>query len=70
MSYAYGKYTMHERSVMEEEFRRLISIIPVWRQLELFSMEKDEAEGDLQIHQTNFSEHWNINTTDWGNENA
>lgn len=70
MSYAYEKYTMHERAIMEAEFRRLVSIIPVWRQLELFSMEKDEAEGNLQIHQTNFAEHWNMKTVDWGNENA
>lgn len=58
MTYSYEKYSMHERAVMEAEFRRLVSIIPVFRQKELFDMEKHEAELSLFTVQISFDQHW------------
>ena len=58
MSFSYEKYSMHERAVMEAEFRRLVSIIPVSRQKELFDMEKHEAELELFTVQISFDQHW------------
>lgn len=58
MTWNYEKYTMLERAEMEQEFRRLISIIPVFRQRELFEMEKHEAEIALLITKTDFDQHW------------
>ncbi len=45
---------------MEQEFCHLISIIPVWRQKELFAMEKESAERNMTALQINFAEHWEI----------
>jgi hypothetical protein len=58
MSYSYQKWTEDQKVKMEREFRHLLSIIPVWRQKELFVMEMDEAKGALMIHEANFEEHW------------
>lgn len=58
MSYSYQKRTEDQKIKMEREFRHLLSIIPVWRQKELFVMEMDEAIDALMIHKTNFEEHW------------
>jgi hypothetical protein len=58
MSWEYQKYTNDERVKMEQEFRHLISIIPVWRQLELSCLEKEFAERKLFAVQANFQEHW------------
>jgi hypothetical protein len=58
MSWEYGKYTHHEKAKMEQEFRHLISIIPVWRQKELFAMEKESAERNMNALRVNFDEHW------------
>ena len=58
MTYSYEKYSMHDRAVMEAEFRRLVSIIPVSRQKELFDAEKHEAELALFSVQISFDQHW------------
>ena len=58
MSWEYTKYTQDEKIKMEREFRRLLSIIPVWKQKELFVMEMDEAKRALMIHESNFEAHW------------
>lgn len=60
MSWEYDKYTHHEKAKMEQEFRHLISVIPVWRQKELFAMEKESAERNIAGLQINFVEHWDI----------
>ena len=60
MSWEYDKYTHNEKTLMEQEFRHLISIIPVWRQKELFAMEKESAERNMTALQVNFTEHWEI----------
>jgi len=59
MNHPYHKWTEEQKIRMEAEFRDLISIIPVWRQKELFQMEMDEAKSALMIHETNFENHWN-----------
>lgn len=64
MSWEYQKYTNGEKIKMEQEFRHLLSIIPVWRQAELISMEKESALGALMIHQANFEEHWTVKFVD------
>lgn len=58
MSYSYQKWTEEQKVKMEREFRHLVSIIPVWRQKELFQIEMDEAKGALMIHESNFEDHW------------
>jgi len=58
MSWEYGKYTNGEKIKMEQEFRHLLSIIPVWRQLELISMEKESAEKKVAQTAKMFEEHW------------
>ena len=60
MSWEYDKYTNNEKTLMEQEFCHLISIIPVWRQKELFAMEKESAERNIAALQINFVEHWEI----------
>ncbi len=60
MSWEYDKYTHNEKALMEQEFCHLISIIPVWRQKELFAMEKESAERNIAALQINFVEHWEI----------
>jgi hypothetical protein len=60
MSWEYDKYTNNEKTLMEQEFRHLISIIPVWRQKELSAMEKESAERNITALQINFVEHWEI----------
>ena len=60
MSWEYDKYTNNEKTLMEQEFCHLISIIPVWRQKELFAMEKESAERNITALQINFVEHWEI----------
>jgi hypothetical protein len=60
MSWEYDKYKHHEKAKMEQEFRHLVSIIPVWRQKELFAMEKESAERNIAALQINFVEHWDL----------
>ena len=60
MSWEYDKYTNNEKTLMEQEFCHLISIIPAWRQKELFAMEKESAERNIAALQINFVEHWEI----------
>jgi len=74
MSWEYGKYTNGEKIKMEQEFRHLLSIIPVWRQVELISMEKESAERKVAQTVKMFEDHWTVKFTDCsivkGNDNA
>jgi hypothetical protein len=64
MSWEYQKYTNGEKIKMEQEFRHLLSIIPVWRQVELISMEKESAERKVAQTLKMFEDHWTAKFTD------
>lgn len=64
MSWEYQKYTNGEKTKMEREFCHLLSIIPVWRQVELISMEKESAERKVAQTLKMFEDHWTAKFTD------
>jgi len=58
--HAYCSYPENTQADLDRKFRDLIAIIPVWRQMELLSMEKEAQEIALKVNTSISNNHWNL----------